>query len=244
MLLIFRATCRDMLVICETLCLLAALAAVMSAAPQPSPSCFVELPVYGPDGELRKFSVRSVRTLETKTELLSATREEDRVVVGQDRIYLPQKWVRSALEVVLEGTDPMQRVPAPVRIKAIIEVAACEQRTTLRTGVMDSNRDIGVTSIAGRVTGCRIDHTWWVRALPMFGGHDRMSTYDGYIKADGSFQVVGMLQGERHIVIFGRGVLPLKVVAFNVTGNASNSVETVDVSDLCAKGSERTRSKR
>jgi hypothetical protein len=69
----------------------------------------------------------------------------------------------------------------------------------------------------------------------MFGTPDESAAVQGYIRqSDGVFRIF-FPNGERLIVVIGRGRDPLKVFAVNVTAGSKNDIGTVDLADSCPK---------
>jgi len=70
----------------------------------------------------------------------------------------------------------------------------------------------------------------------MFGGlTDARVVHEGYLhKADGSFRITASMQGERHIVVIGRGRDPVISLGVDVVeGGQHNDVGTVDLRGKC-----------
>jgi hypothetical protein len=99
------------------------------------------------------------------------------------------------------GLERMQR---PLTLKATLVLASCQQRTSMRIGQNDTNFDVMSSTIKGRIIGCQVDSDWWIRAMPMFGGHNDRSVYEGFLQTDGSFSLIAQMRGERHILIVGK----------------------------------------
>lgn len=233
---------------------LAIIACARTAGAQPKGlECFVELPVFDPLGNRVPFEIIAVHTQdlvgsdvqESGPNLLTST-SEDRPVVGEnDRLYIPKHWIGHGLVIVkLKAVNQeeakkaldMTRTKGPLAMRATLELTSCQQRTSLRIGIKDTNVDVFVSTIKGRVTGCQINGGWWIRAMPMFGGQDQSSIYEGLVRpVDGSFSLIAHMRGERHILIVGRGKQPLAAIGVNVTsGGGKTDVGSLDLSTMCS----------
>jgi len=112
-------------------------------------------------------------------------------------------------------------------------VASCRLRTSLFFGESDKGVDVSGVWVTGRLSGCKFVGDWWVRAAPMFGGHDRVHVVDGYVESDGTFWLVLEVYGVRHLLIVGKGKEPLKVIGVDVTIGQNIKLGVVDLSGQC-----------
>jgi len=110
----------------------------------------------------------------------------------------------------------------------------CHQRTSFQFGERETALDVGWATVVGRLSGCRLAGDWWIRAMPMFGGHNG-PTFEGYIDLKAGGFSLTCDRGERHIVIIGRDTLPLKVIGMNVISGGKNDLGVIDLSGVCAK---------
>jgi hypothetical protein len=192
------------------------------------PSCFVDLPVYGPQGDRMSFVVKSVRLKQGDKELdfLSINNSEYRMVAVGDRLYFPQQAVTGdLLTVTLE--DSTGEI-----VKGQVALVSCQQRISFRHGINDSGID-GATKITGYLIGCKLSAEWWVRAMPMFGGFESPTVYEGPVSSsDGFFSLMGMF-GERLIVVFGRGKEPAKAIAVDAVQGDRKDMGIVDLNGSC-----------
>jgi hypothetical protein len=192
------------------------------------PQCFLEIPVYGATGERLDFRVVTVTPERERVDLLTAKEQEFRVMVRGDRLYFPKSLI---------GKRPLDITVADrkgIRMTRTVALTDCEQRMSFEHGEQDSGADVGWQTVRGRISGCKLVGEWWIRAMPMFGGHEG-PTFEGYIRpADGSFSL-SCSRGERHIIIIGKGQQPIKTFGTNVIGGGKNDIGTVDLSGLCPK---------
>ena len=191
--------------------------------------CFVDLPVYDAKGHRLTFEVISVAP-EGGDEigLLQLKDRRHRMIARGDRLYFPRVWIgRKRIIVTLRGRDG-------VTLRRKVALMGCRQTTALQHGTADSGADVDWTRVTGQLTGCDFSSGWWVRGLPMFPNQDAAYSYPtGYVSpADGSFWLA-VSDGVRHILVFGRGNKPVKVIAVDVIAGQDNDVGTVDVADLC-----------
>jgi hypothetical protein len=216
------------------------------------PECFVDLPVFDPFGNKAAFEIIEVQVVQSDDEeggpnLLTSGDQNGLASAEGDRLFFPKGWLggQRLLHVTLRSLDlaglkealHMPRLKTPLTLRKTIELTGCEQRTSLRVGVSHTNWDITVATIEGHISGCQLDSEWWIRAVPMFGGHVERSTYEGFIHGnDGSFSVTAHMRGERHILIVGRGKQPLMAIGVDVTaGGGKTDVGVLDLSAACRK---------
>ena len=67
----------------------------------------------------------------------------------------------------------------------------------------------------------------------MFGYGLGELAYEGYIDADGKFEIVGSFQGKRYIIILGFDDTPLSIHAYNVTVGGENNVGEMRIGGPC-----------
>jgi hypothetical protein len=210
------------------------------------PECFVELPVFDPLGNKVPFEIVAVQADEGGSNLLTTGDERSRGVVEADRLFFPRAWLYNGLlHVTLKAKDAadlkkalnLTRVKGDLTLKRAIELNTCEQRTSLRIGIRDTESDVNGARIDGRISGCQLDKDWWVRAMPMFGGQDAFSIYEGFIRVpDGSFSIAAPMLGERHILIIGRAKDPLLAIGVDVmSGGGKTNVGVLDLDKTCPK---------
>jgi hypothetical protein len=118
--------------------------------------------------------------------------------------------------------------------KASILFSRCPHRQSIRVGSSENYGDTTGETIRGRVKGCRPDESWWLRATPMFGAQHPRFPLEGTILSDGTFYLEGPMEGERHILVFGKGRDPLKSIGINVTVAGNNDVGAIDLSKECS----------
>ena len=194
------------------------------------PPCFVELPVYDPEGNKLSFRLTSAIVPAdeggTAMDLRSTTDNEYRSTVVGDRLYFPlEAMIQTLMSLTFEDNEGNQ-------IRERVALVTCEQRTSFRYGTKDSGID-GGTELRGRVAGCAFSGDWWVRAMPMFGGFEGGSSCEGFVRpTDGVFSLMGMF-GERQIVVFGKGKRPVKAVAADVVQGDVNDMGVVDLRGSC-----------
>jgi hypothetical protein len=201
------------------------------------PECFVDVPVYDFLGNEVPFEIIAVQSEQEASNLLTGPDENSRGVVDGTRLYFPKSWLGRGVIYLTLRPRRIAELKGERNSKRAIELNSCEQRTSLRIGVNRTNRDIHSARIEGHLSGCQLGTDWWVRVMPMFGGHDDLSIYEGFIRLPGgSFTVDGPMRGERHILIIGRGKQPLTAMGVDVTsGGGNTNVGVVDLSKMCPK---------
>ncbi len=197
---------------------------------QRASSCFLEMPVYDPFGNRLSFRVVrvAIKNGGVRTDLLGKTVDGitirsagDRVLFSSDRIV-----GKRPIEVTLEG-------PQSRRVTSEVYPTTCRQRRSLFYGQSDTGATVAFIQIKGRLSGCTIDRDWWVRATPMFGGHDGTTAEDGYVEADGTFSLEVAALGVRRILVIGRGRHPVKAVGVDVTVGRPTDVGLISLAGLC-----------
>lgn len=189
--------------------------------------CVLELPVYDATGKLAVFDLASVKFEPDGANLLQVLSASKEANAQGSRLRFPKAWLRHALIYVeLRSTDGKL-------LSKVIELTGCEQKVSLQLGERDTGLDVRVSTVEGRLVGCQYDSTWWVRAVPMFGGQE-VSIFDAVIRADGSFILAANLRGERHLVVIGRGDHPLVVFGANfLSGGAKTDLGDINLRGAC-----------
>lgn len=205
------------------------LSAAASNAQEPAAPCVLEVPVYSPSGDLLPFRVTRVTPWKDKgRNLLSigrvfktTTANGYRIIFSSDRI------VSREIEVTLED-------PKGVTVKTHFVVPSCRLRISLFLGQSDTGTDITGIGMTGQLKGCKFEGDWWVRAVPMFGGHDRVFAVDGYVHSDGNFWLV-FAYTVRHVLIIGKGKEPIKTIALDVLSDKRINLGVIDLTGSCPK---------
>jgi hypothetical protein len=197
---------------------------------EPTPPCILDVPVYNPFGDRLLFKVISVAFTEgtRRMDILGRTVDGISTTSTADRIFFSSNRIVGArpIEVTLEG-------PNRVRISSKMIVTECRLRRSLFFG--ESNLGYDVTSIAikGRLSGCQFVGDWWVRAMPMFGGHFGSALEDGFVESDGKFWLNAGTTGVRHLLVIGKGKQPIKVIGIDVTVGDNPDLGVVDLAAVC-----------
>jgi len=217
--------CRLMLQLAASLLLL------LTAAPDVAlalPACVLEVPVYDASGNRLEFRVtRVVPEGNDKIDLLSLKRNDVRVTSRGDRVsFSDESLLGRVVQITLENGSG-----AVLTQKVLL--MQCQQRASTRFGESETWGDVRYITLRGRVSGCRFAGDWWVRAMPMFGAASESQAFEGYIEPDGWFALSGQMRGERHIVVFGKGVHPVKAVGVNTIVGGKNDLGVVDFSGQC-----------
>jgi len=205
------------------------LSATASKAQEPAPPCVVEVPVYSPSGYLLPFRVTRVTPSQDKaSDLLSIGRVfKTTTANGYRVIFSSDKIVSREIEVTLQD-------PKRVTVKTHFVVTSCRLRRSVFLGQSDTAADVTGIGMTGQLKGCKFDGDWWVRAVPMFGGHDKVFVIDGYVHSDGNFWLV-FGYGVRHLLIIGKGKEPIKTIALDATGDKRIDAGIIDLNGLCPK---------
>ena len=207
------------------------LAALAAHAQEPPPPCILEVPVYGPFGDRLPFRVIRVTPENDKSlNLLSIERDGVKITSKGDRIFFSSNRIVGgrAIEVTLEG-------PKGARVTSRMIVTACRLRRSLFFGESDLGHHVSGVRVTGRLSGCKYDGDWWVRAMPMFGGHEGFPIADGYVESDGTFWLVVADYGVRQLLVIGKDKQPVKCIGFDVTIGKVSDVGVVDLSGQCPK---------
>lgn len=203
---------------------------VISNAQEPQPPCVLMVPVYGPFGDRLPFRITRVSPEENRNlNLLSAERNGFKLTGNGDTILFPTtEIVGRAIEVTLEG-------PKGAVVTSKMVVTSCRLRRSLFFGQSDKGLDVSGLTITGRLSGCRFAGDWWVRAAPMFGGHERVHVVDGYVQSDGAFYLILGAYGVRHLLIIGKNKQPIKVVGIDMTIGKVTNVGAINLGGQCPR---------
>lgn len=200
-------------------CVITAIALVSAASACAQFDCSVEMPVYDQFGKRLAFRIASVRPAAVKSEV-----DVDRRVVGSYRvaasgaaIEFAKMWLRTdGFVAKLVGPDA-----ATVEVK--VPVGVCRYRQSTVYGRNDTGADVNYSVISGRITGCKLEGDWWVRAVPMFGGGKFVGSFEGFVdRASGGFELAASMSGQRHIILLGRGSDIIRTVSINVAVGGVN----------------------
>jgi len=195
-------------------------------------ACFVETRAMTPFGEsLDAYRISSVRIEGVSILSTEPNRFGAEILSEQGRIIF-SKAVSLPLKVAIE----MRNAQRPTglhgsSIRGVFTVTTCPQKIEVLDGTQ-----LNVTGWAvfttGRVTGCRFDGNWWVRAIAMFGSFPDVPLAGGHIEGDGSFKL--MLGGrQRYILTVGKDRDPVRTVAVDVKRDLSADVGEIDLAGLC-----------
>ncbi len=210
------------------LCFAVLLAGCSKAAPLPP--CYVDVPLYDARGNRLSYKLVSVTPEGGKdADLLTFADPQYRVTPKGERLYVSKKFVGARrIEVTLKSETGSTVV-------ARIAVMDCQQRTSLSDGRLDTELDVFASTVRGRFTGCPMAGDWWVSAMPMFHGQEYPLLHEGYIQPDGVFWITSSMQGQRHMIVVGKGKLPVKVFAADIVIGGKNELGDIDLSASCPK---------
>jgi hypothetical protein len=202
-----------------------------SLAQEPQPACVLEVPVYDPSGGRLAFRVIRVSPADHKDiDLLSTDHAEIRATASGDKIFFSSKRVVGReIQVTLQD-------PKGATVNTQFIVTSCRLRRSLFRGRSETGADVSGINVTGRLAGCNFEGDWWVRALPMFGGHDgSVFAVDGYVQPDGAFSMLLEDYGVRHLLVIGKGKQPSKVIGFDATAGKSADLGVINLSGTCPK---------
>lgn len=110
----------------------------------------------------------------------------------------------------------------------------CSQRVSLRLGANLGPEDVTFDRIRGSLTGCSFTGDWWVRAFSMFGQYIPPGALEAKVNKDGTFEITGPMDGERHIIVIGKAKNPVKAIGANIIAYGPvNDIGTIDLSGAC-----------
>ncbi len=202
-------------------------AGVVAAADQ-RPPCSLDLPTYDAVGNRLAFKIISVSPREEGVNLLTSKPRGFSLVVDENRLYFSENLIAKGPFKITLGDQTGRRLTRSVVL------TGCQGRISFQYGERATALDVGWVTVNGRIVGCALHGDWWIRALPMFGGHDG-PTFEGYIDAKTGRFSLNCIRGERHIVIIGKDTQPLRVLGTNVIMGGKNDIGTTDLSGLCPK---------
>jgi len=198
----------------------------MGCAEAGQEACVVEVPVYDAFGSRLDFRVTRVSP-QHKSDV-NLLKEAPKLIGsrGHRILFYDHSIITRAFEVTLEG-------PKGARVTTEMIVMDCPMRRSLFYGQSDIGHDVWGVRVAGRLSGCHFAGDWWVRALPMFGGHGGVHAVDGTVKSDGTLSLVVGAYGVRHILVIGKDKQPIKVIGFDVTIGKESNIGVVDLGGHC-----------
>ena len=129
------------------------------------------------------------------------------------------------IEVTLENSGKVVDVE--------IDVTQCPFRKSMFYGEVTNGLDISSVPVVGQLSGCQFNGDWWVRSIPMFGEAKSTRVFESAVKEDGRFSIMIGAHGVRHMLVVGKGNLPLKVIPMNVRVGRRNDVGVVSLHDVC-----------
>lgn len=190
--------------------------------------CFVHVPMFDAVGNGIPVTLREARIAgQRNVNLLNSADGGVRITSEGDLIRFPRGLIGAVIELDLQ-------VNRRLTTRRKVTLMDCRQRTSLQHGQLDSGADVRASRLKGRLVGCSLSDEWWIRAMPLFGGHEDPASYEGFIDpSNGSFSLVASLRGERHIIVIGRNKDPVKVIAANVEVGGMNDLGTIQLSGLC-----------
>lgn len=191
--------------------------------------CVVQVPLYNYDG--RRAAATIVRVSPTErpdVNLLSGTLPGAKFTVAGDRLSFPKALLQQSVRVTFQN-------PQGQTSGGTLPLFTCRQRTSFLWGFGKSTLDVNSTTVEGRLRGCLFTGDWWVRAMPIFGGHNYQAVFEGAVDANGAFWLAGGMMTERHLIIVGREREPVKALAYDVLEGGKNNIGTVDLSGACPK---------
>jgi hypothetical protein len=198
-------------------------------AQEPQAPCVVDIPVYSPSGTILPFRVTEVNTSGEKTVNLLTEKNAGVKITNNGRTI-----VFSSERIISRNIDVVLKSPTALTLTTRITVTSCRLRRSLFIGQSDVKADVTGIGLTGKLKGCSFGGDWWVRAVPMFGGHDKDFVIDGYVNSSGEFWLV-FAYSVRHILIIGKGNDPVKVLAVDVLTDKRIDAGTIDLSGQCPK---------
>jgi hypothetical protein len=193
-------------------------------------NCIIDFPVYDPFGARLEFNVSRVSPEGNANINVLSAKPTIMTSKGNQVFFSDRRLVGRTLVVLLDG-------PKGAQISTQTVITACRLRHSLFFGRSDAGPDVNGITVNGRLSGCRFVGDWWVRAVPIFGGHEGWGDYavDGFVESDGSFTLVLGPLGVRRLLIIGHGKDPIKVVAIDVTQGKMADAGAIDLSKDCPK---------
>jgi len=67
----------------------------------------------------------------------------------------------------------------------------------------------------------------------MFGQHMPPAAVEANVRKDGSFSLSGHMDGERHIIVFGKDKTPIRSIGADITAGKPNDLGVIDLSGHC-----------
>jgi len=189
--------------------------------------CAVAIRVYSPSGNLLPFKIIQVTPTRGHVGNLLTAKNANVALSDNDlTILFPSNRILTReIEVLLQ--DERKRT-----LTTRFIVNSCPLRRSLFAGASPIIADTTGFAVSGQLKGCNFDGDWWVRALPMFGGQDKLFVVDGYVSPSGKFSLA-LVYGVRHLIIIGKGKKPIKVLGVDVSTDQPIDAGLIDISNQC-----------
>jgi hypothetical protein len=193
--------------------------------------CVCEFRVYSWDGQLLPFRVSSVTLAEGS---VNGDRWQRHVEIQGSRTWFPAGTV--GVQIRVQMSDGAGRT-----LDRQVPIGSCDQRTSFLYGSEDKAQHDAAFEISGRLTGCKLNADWWVRALDMYGemtarqhpSAGMPKARDGFLDfATGVFSIPAGSPGPQ-IVVVGMEKDPLIGVVAGTVERRRGDLGTIDISSFC-----------
>jgi len=198
-----------------------------SHAQEPSMACPVDVRVYSPSGDLLPYKIIQVTATGGHAGNLLKAKKADVVLSnnGKTIVFPSNRIVTREIEVVLEDQRKQTLTTRFI-------VNSCPLRRSLFAGASPILADTTGFPVSGQLKGCSFDGDWWVRAVPMFGGQEKLFVIDGHVSSGGRFWLT-LAYSVRHLIVIGKGKNPIKVLGVDVATDQPIDAGLIDVSNQC-----------
>jgi hypothetical protein len=194
--------------------------------------CALEVPVYDRMANRLAFAITAVKEKDSGSDFLAADRHH-RMKASGEWLYFPEVDLQRSFLITL--SDAKSR-----KITVQVPLLDCHQRASVAYPTEDLTEYGGVrldpeniTTVSGRLAGCRIAGDWWVRMTPIFGQGGAAGYIDGYVEGDGLVAVKAIMSPGRYIIVIGKDQHPIKTLAVGVSAHKEVNVGEVDLSASC-----------
>lgn len=203
--------------------------------------CYLDVRVYDPEGNPLAFEVGGVVIEDIGVDILNTKAPEfqaAKVELDGSRIrYHSAVHGGPARYIISLRSEDGEPLTIPVYL------GECKGRRSVIKGSVNSNLDAIGASYRGRLTGCRFDGDWWVRATPLFFPLDYQYSSgvgdgpnwmpEGEVDGETGAFTVNAISGVRHLLIVGKGRDPVHVFARQTRNGDLADVGTVDLAGRC-----------
>lgn len=195
--------------------------------------CTCEFRVFSRNGQRLPFRVEAVTLVDRDSDGWKRSGSMD-----GSRVWFPAATIGSVVRVRLSDE-------AGHKLDKQVSLTACNQRTSFLYVSRNEEKEHPAFEISGRLTGCRLNSQWWVRAMDMFGemtggqlAFGGMPTArDGFLDAVTGEFTIPLGSAGTQIVVVGFDKHPLASFAAGTVERSPGRLGSIDISGVCPTAS-------